>query len=172
MNEPVRSPDTAGARRPDTSSRWSPTSILVALAAGAGLFLAWQTAGTLLLIFAGLLFAAFLDACTRGLAFVVPIARPWRLAIVCVLLALGSAWLLAWSSYSLIGQADSLVRLIGEQLRVLGGELSLGHWGSRRRRGPRVHAPWGSSFCPTRASCSAMPTPHSTSPPACWAPPW
>ena len=81
----------------------------------------------LLLIFAGLLFAAFLDACTRGLAFVVPIARPWRLAIVCVLLALGSAWLLAWSSYSLIGQADSLVRLIGEQLRVLRGELrSLG----------------------------------------------
>ena len=38
MNEPVRSPDTAGTRRPDTSSRWSLTSILVAMAAGAGLF--------------------------------------------------------------------------------------------------------------------------------------
>jgi hypothetical protein len=111
----------------------------VALAAGAGLFLAWQTAGTLLLIFAGLLFAAFLDACTRGLAFVVPIARPWRLAIVCVLLALGSAWLLAWSSYSLIGQADSLVRLIGEQLRVLRGELrSLGITPPPGAEGPRT----------------------------------
>jgi predicted PurR-regulated permease PerM len=139
MNEPVRSPDTVGACRSDTSSRWSPTSILVALAAGAGLFLAWQTAGTLLLIFAGLLFAAFLDACTRGLAFVVPIARPWRLAIVCVLLALGSAWLLAWSSYSLIGQADSLVRLIGEQLRVLRGELrSLGITPPPGAEGPRT----------------------------------
>jgi hypothetical protein len=68
MNEPVRSPDTVGACRSDTSSRWSPTSILVALAAGAGLFLAWQTAGTLLLIFAGLLFAAFLDD-TAGESF-------------------------------------------------------------------------------------------------------
>jgi predicted PurR-regulated permease PerM len=142
MSESMRPPVPTGAatvRRTDTFSRWQPISILAALAAGAGLFLAWQTAGTLLLIFGGLLFAALLDACTRGLAFVVPIARPWRLAIVCVLLALGSAWLLVWSSYSLIEQADSLVRLIGEQLRILRGELrSLGITPPPGTEGPRT----------------------------------
>ena len=95
------------------------TLILVALAAGAGLFLAWQTAGSLLLIFAGLLFAALLDAATRGLGYVLPIGRGWRLTLVCLLLALGTAWLLTWGGYNLIQQADGLIDLISEQLRAL-----------------------------------------------------
>jgi predicted PurR-regulated permease PerM len=95
------------------------TAILVALAAGAAMLLAWQAAGILLLIFAGLLFGAFLDACTRGLARVLPVGRGWRLGIVCTLLVFGTAWLLAWSGYNLIGQAESLIELIGDQLRAL-----------------------------------------------------
>jgi predicted PurR-regulated permease PerM len=89
----------------------------VALAAAAGLFLAWHTAGTLLLIFAGLLLASVLDACVRGLAYVLPIGRSWRLAIVCTFIVLGTAWLLVWGGYNLVDQADELVRLIGDQLR-------------------------------------------------------
>ena len=114
---------------------------LIALAVAAGLFLAWQTAGTLLLIFAGLLFGALLDACTRGLAAVAPIGRPWRLAVVCLLLALGTTWLLLWSGANLVGQADSLIQLIGEQLHVLRGELrSLGIAPPASAEGPRTLA--------------------------------
>ena len=97
--------------------------ILIALAAGAGLFLAWQTAGPLLLIFAGLLFAALLDAATRGLAYVLPIGRGWRLTLVCLALALGTVLLLVWGGNNLVQQVGNLTDLIGEQLRTLRGEL-------------------------------------------------
>ena len=77
MTEVSPRPAPAGTDRanppPDTPLRRGPVPVLVALVAGAGLFLAWQTAGTLLLIFAGLLFTAFLDAATRGLSYVLPV---------------------------------------------------------------------------------------------------
>ncbi|HEX2527348.1 MAG TPA: AI-2E family transporter [Geminicoccus sp.] len=115
------------------------STMLAVLAVGVGLFLAWKTAGTLLLIFAGLLFAVLLDACTRGLAYLLPIGRSWRLAIVCILLTVGIAWLLVWSSTNLVGQADSLIRLIAEQLRVLRGELrSMGITPPPSPDGPRT----------------------------------
>ena len=107
----------------DTPFRRGAAQALVALAAGAGLFLAWQTAGTLLLLFAGLLFAALLDAATRGLAYVLPVGRGWRLALVCALLTLVAASLAVWGGYNLVAQADGLVAVIGEQLRALRGEL-------------------------------------------------
>ncbi|GAA0608523.1 AI-2E family transporter [Craurococcus roseus] len=107
----------------DTPFRRGAAQALVALAAGAGLFLAWQTAGTLLLLFAGLLFAGLLDAATRGLAYVLPVGRGWRLAVVCTLLTLAAAALAVWGGYNLVAQADGLVAVIGEQLRALRGEL-------------------------------------------------
>jgi predicted PurR-regulated permease PerM len=118
---PVDGAAHSNGRRP--APRSGLTLVLTALAGSAGLFLAWQAAGALLLIFAGLLVAALLDACTRGLARVLPVGRVWRLAIVCALIALGTAWLLLWSGYNLVQQANSLVRLVGEQLHVLRGEL-------------------------------------------------
>lgn len=68
---------TLGTEPSTSNQRTGLTSILVGLAAAAAIFLAWKTAGTLLLIFAGLLLASFLDACTRGLAYVLPIGRGW-----------------------------------------------------------------------------------------------
>jgi predicted PurR-regulated permease PerM len=131
----------AGESRPAAPRRSDLRAALTAVAAGAALFLAWQTAGTLLLIFAGLLFGALLDACARGLAFVLPVGRAWRLAVVCALIALGTAWLLVWGGTSLVGQADGLIRLIGEQLRVLRGELrSLGIAPPPGPGGPRTLA--------------------------------
>ena len=53
---------------------------------GAGLFLVWQMAGSLLVIFAGVLVAAFFDACARALERVIPISRGWRLGLVLVIL--------------------------------------------------------------------------------------
>ena len=42
----------------------------ILLAAVAGLVFTWYSAHSLLMLFAGILFAVFLDACTRGLAYV------------------------------------------------------------------------------------------------------
>ncbi|MBS3649502.1 AI-2E family transporter [Pseudaminobacter sp. 19-2017] len=126
VTDPYREPASRQVSHLAYSSvrrRSSVSLILVALAAGAGLFLAWQVSRPLLLIFAGLLFGAFLDACTRGLAALVPLRRGWLLTIVCLVLALGAAWLVVWGGTNLIQQADSLVRLIGNELVDLRAEL-------------------------------------------------
>ena len=92
---------------------------LVGLAGGAGLFLAWMAADTLLLIFAGLLFAALLDACTRGLSLLLPLHRSWNLAIVSVGITIVIAGLLFWSGFSFAQQINDLVRALTQQLHVL-----------------------------------------------------
>ena len=66
MTDPLGNPRPAETSLSDRAARSLLTSMLIALAAGAGLFLAWRAAGTFLLIFAGLLFGALLDACTRA----------------------------------------------------------------------------------------------------------
>ncbi|WP_342163670.1 AI-2E family transporter [Methylobacterium sp. SD21] len=60
----------------------------------AALALAWMSAGTLLLIFAGVLLGVFLDGLTRALAYVLPLPRSLRLTLASItvaLLALGFA---------------------------------------------------------------------------------
>ena len=54
---------------------------LILLAVVSGLVLAWYSAHSLLMLFAGILFAVFLDACTRGLGSSFPCRAPG-----------GSAW--------------------------------------------------------------------------------
>jgi predicted PurR-regulated permease PerM len=94
-------------------------AVLVALAGGAGLFLAWMAADTLFLIFAGLLFAALLDACTRGLAKLLPIGRSWNLAIVSFSIAIFIAGLLVWSGFSIAQQINDLLQALNRQLHSL-----------------------------------------------------
>jgi predicted PurR-regulated permease PerM len=116
---------TPGSPQPkhDTTSAASAAEtervVLVALAGGAGLFLAWMAADALLLIFAGLLFAALLDACTRGLSTILPIGRAWNLAIVSVAIAIAIAGLLFWSGFSIARQINNLVQALNQQLHVL-----------------------------------------------------
>lgn len=94
-------------------------AVLVGLAGGAGLFLAWMAAETLFLIFAGLLFAALLDACTRGLAKVLPISRGWNLTIVCLAFVLTIIGLLFWSGYSIALQVDQLLDALNHELQFI-----------------------------------------------------
>ena len=94
-------------------------AVLVGIAFGAGLFLAWMAAGTLFLIFAGLLFAALLDACARGLANVLPIRRHWNLTIVCLGLAVAVVAFLVWSGFSVALQIDQFVQALNRQLQSL-----------------------------------------------------
>jgi predicted PurR-regulated permease PerM len=92
---------------------------LVLLAVGAGLFLIWQMAASLLIIFAGILLAAFFDACARALEPVIPIGRGWRLGLVLVILSVLAALGIVWGAANLPEQLRYLVRVIDTQLDVL-----------------------------------------------------
>jgi predicted PurR-regulated permease PerM len=92
-------------------------AVLIGLAGGAGLFLAWMAAGTLFLIFGGLLFAALLDAGARGLAKVLPIHRHWNLTIVCVGLVVAFTAFLIWGGFSVAQQIDQFVQALNQQLQ-------------------------------------------------------
>ncbi|MGC5780038.1 AI-2E family transporter [Methylobacterium sp. NFXW15] len=78
----------------------------------AALALAWMSAGTLLLIFAGMLLGVFLDGLTRALAYVLPLPRSLRLILASLTVAL---FALGFASY---GGAT-----IAQQGRDLGGTI-------------------------------------------------
>ena len=62
--------------------RFTLAGALVVLSVTLGLLLVWRTSSSLLIIFAGILFASFLDACARALGPVIPVGRAWRLTLV------------------------------------------------------------------------------------------
>lgn len=97
---------------------------LIVLAVAAGLALVWYSAPSLLLLFAGMLFASFLDACTRGLSRVVRLARPWRYGFVVVIFAACAALGLVWGIARLPGQVHALFQVMDAQLTVLEHRLS------------------------------------------------
>ena len=101
--------------------------LIIALFAAAGLFLAYQLAGTLLLVFAGILLAVVLDVATLGLGRVLPVSRLARLSIVttvaCLLLAAG----IVWGGMRLLTEAKNLVDIASQQASMIGERLeSLG----------------------------------------------
>jgi len=103
------------------------TTGLVLLAAAICLFLVWQTVSSLLVIFAGVLFAALLDAAARALALVLPVKRVWRLTLVVLLLGAGLTFGLAWGAGKLPEQTRLLLQVMETQLDVLQAHLvSLG----------------------------------------------
>lgn len=95
-------------------------TVLVALFAGAGLFLAYQVAGILLLIFAGMLLAVVLDAGTVGLGRVLPIGRLWRLGIVSLAILAFVTAVAIWGGVNLGGQMRSLAEVAVNQAEVIG----------------------------------------------------
>lgn len=102
-------------------ARWRRTFALalalIAVAIGIGL-IGW-TASSLLVLFAGVLFAAFLDACTRALRPILPIARVWRLSIVILVLTVLSFWGLLRGAIGLPAQVRSLIVIMEQQLAYL-----------------------------------------------------
>ena len=74
---------------------------LTVLAVVTVLALSWYYATSLLLLFAGILFAVLLDACTRGLARVVPLTRPWpveppTVPVPIIPIDTSSTWVCPW----------------------------------------------------------------------------
>lgn len=132
----------------------------IALATAAGLFLVWQASGSFFLVFAGLLFAVFLDACTRGLGRLWGVSRGWRLAVVCVtLLALAIAGV-SFGGYTIAQQADEIFATVQEQLRFLRRDPGAGP-AAPRREGPTT-SPGAPRPSPTPQS-SQQPAPAQSS---------
>jgi predicted PurR-regulated permease PerM len=89
------------------------------LATGVALFLVWQTTSSLLIVFAGVLFAAFLDASARALAPIVPLNRTLRLVLVLLLLTALTAIGAVWGAGKLPEQTRVLLKVMDAQLDVL-----------------------------------------------------
>src|SRR5262249_12549035 len=96
---------------------------LALLATCVALFLVWQTLSSLLIVFAGVLFAAFLDAAARALAPVIPLNRVWRLTLVLLLFAAMIGLGLVWGGAKLPEQTRILLKVMDAQFDVLQARL-------------------------------------------------
>jgi len=114
-------------RRDEPSRDARPRSMLATglslLAAGVALFLVWQMVSSLLLIFAGVLCAAFLDASARALAPVIPLNRAWRLTLVLLLLSAVAGLGLDWGAGKLPEQTRNLIKVMDTQLDIVQAHL-------------------------------------------------
>jgi predicted PurR-regulated permease PerM len=97
---------------------------LTVLAIAVGLALVLYTAPSLLLLFAGILFATLLDACTRGLGHILPVARAWRFALVTLVFASLAALAIGWGIVRFPAQVQMLLKVMDTQLGVLEGYLA------------------------------------------------
>ena len=123
MKAEVRSSQPKGDAR-ETGQRPSLRAALIVLGVAALLIFVWYYAPSVLLLFAGILFAAFLDACTRCLASVIPLSRSWRFGLVVVVLAGLTALVIGWAVGRLPDQATMLLHIINTQLDVLEKNLA------------------------------------------------
>ena len=114
---PMNAPADAARRRPFALP-------LTVLAVAAGLAFVWYYAASLLLLFAGILFAAFLDACTRGLARVLPLSRSWRFSLVVLVFTSVAGFAIGWGFVRLPDQARVLMQVMNAQLDVLESQLA------------------------------------------------
>lgn len=119
-------PHTPPSAPAGTMSAWRHVIALplIVLAVAVGLAFIWYSAPSLLLLFAGILFASLLDACTRGLGHVVSLPRAWRFALVVFVIGSFMALALAWSIVRLPGQVHALMQVMDAQLTVLERELA------------------------------------------------
>ena len=92
---------------------------LTLLAACISVFLVWKTVSSLLVIFAGVLFAAFLDAAARAIAPIFPVNRIWRLTLVVLLLSALFAFGLVWGAGKIPEQVHLLLVVMQSQLDVV-----------------------------------------------------
>ncbi|GJD36675.1 AI-2E family transporter [Methylobacterium aerolatum] len=90
----------------------------------AALALAWMSAGTLLLIFAGMLLGVFLDGLTRALAYVLPLPRSLRLTLASLAVAVCAVSFATYGSATVAQQGRDLGSTIKTQADFVNGWLS------------------------------------------------
>src|SRR5215469_7337165 len=103
---------------PPAAAAWRQVFVLplVVLAVVVGLVFTWYSAAGLLLLFAGILFASLLDACTRGLGQVLPLPRRACFALVVLVLGAAAAVVAVWAIARLPGQVHALIDVMDAQL--------------------------------------------------------
>jgi len=84
-----------------------------------GIVLIWALAQPLLLIMAGLVFAAILDGGTRLLGRVLPIGRGWRLAIVAIAGLAFLIWTFYFTGSSISAQFEAFRTVVVDQFNKL-----------------------------------------------------
>lgn len=98
---------------------WLGLAVAIALAA--------LLAQPLLLIIGGLVFASMLDGGARLLGRVLPIARGWRLAIVCIAAVLFLVWTIFLAGSQFAAEAENMRTVVTDQInRTLGWAASMG----------------------------------------------
>jgi predicted PurR-regulated permease PerM len=97
----------------------------VGLGGAAALFLLWQVIQPVLVICAGILIGVLLDACIRGMQWLLPLGRALALALTCLLFTSLAAGFFAWGGYQLAVQADFLIETVTDQLENWGSELDM-----------------------------------------------
>jgi predicted PurR-regulated permease PerM len=103
----------------DSGPRFTLAAALTVLSVAFGMFVVWQTSSSLLIIFAGILFASFLDSCARALGQVVPVGHVWRLSLVILVLAGLTVLGAIWGARKVPEQASLLIHVMDAQLEVL-----------------------------------------------------
>ncbi len=88
------------------------------------LALAWMAADTLLLIFAGILLGVFLDGLTRGLGYVLPIGRGFRLTLASLALAAAVAGFAGLGGATIAQQGRDLGQTVSAQAGTVKDWLS------------------------------------------------
>ena len=109
---------------PRGAPRSTLATALILLGVAVGLFLVWETSSSLLIIFAGVLFASFLDACARALGSFIPVNRAWRLTMVVLILTALMVLGIIWGAGKIPEQARFLMRIMDAQIDVLQQRLS------------------------------------------------
>jgi predicted PurR-regulated permease PerM len=99
--------------------RFSLAAALVVLSVTLGILLIWRMSSSLLIIFAGILFASLLDACARALGPVIPVGRALRLTLVILILTALIVVGAMWGVGKVPEQARLLIRVMDTQLDVL-----------------------------------------------------
>jgi predicted PurR-regulated permease PerM len=107
------------SRVPESIPRFTLAEALAVLAVALGILLVWRTSSSLLIIFAGILLASFLDSCALALGRVIPVGRVWRLSLVIVVMAGLMVIGAIWGARKLPEQASLLIRVMDTQLDVL-----------------------------------------------------
>ena len=97
----------------------------IGLGGAAALFLLWQVIQRILVIGAGILIGVLLDACVRGIRWLLPIGLAFALALTCLAFTTLFAGAFAWGGYQLAVQAEELVRTVSEVLEDWRSELDL-----------------------------------------------
>ncbi len=114
----IARPTTTARKMTRASLGWRTATVAgVVLAIGLCLFLIIYASSGFLLLFAGILFAVFLDAFTTGLGRLMPIPRGFRLAISCLLTSAAVIGFVTSVGVTAVSQTPDLIRTLEREIR-------------------------------------------------------